>query len=304
MTAPYATRRIEVSIQLGEGNFGQGGFNTVTLSGLRMLAEIKYAVLPHPGEAVLTIWGMTLDQMNKLSVAGTQYKYRQNKVLIKAGDDQSGLTAVFNGIITMAFPAFAGQPNAPFVIAASPGPGIALPPVKPVSFEGATSVETALRQIVQPAGLKLENNGVNVTLTNPYFPGTVMDQVNAACRAADCMGTIDSASSTLAIWPKNAGRNTSSVPLIAPETGMISYPQFQTMMVQVRTIFDPTIGGAGTKFRVKSQLSAANGIWNLTQKDYLIASEMPDGPWEMTLAGYPDESSSGGSARVSGGGQQ
>lgn len=291
---PYIKRKLAFSFQLGESQFGNSGFNTISLPLLRATAEIQFAIMGHPGQAVARIYGMTLSQMNALSVAGLQYRNRNNKILIKAGDDKSGMTTVFNGLIIEAYPDFQNQPDCAFTVMASPGPGINLPPSKPVTFNQTVSVETALTQIVKPAGYTIENNGVNVQLAYPYFAGSVMAQAMQAIKAADCMATVDSINNKIAIWPKNSGRNGDAV-VVSPETGMIGYPKFEQAQIKVRTLFDPAVQGVGTKIQVKSQLTAANGKWNLMQIDYSLSCEMAGGPWEMTLTGFPDQDMAGGS---------
>ena len=297
---PYAKRKITVTIRLGNGDgFGYSGFNTLTLTGLRVMAQIKAAILPHPGEAIVTIWGMTLDQINQISQAGLLYRMRNNSVAVQAGDDTM-MTTVFNGLITQAAPVFDNQPDSPFVITASPGPGIALPPVPPNTFSASASVETILQAVLRPVGLRLENNGVDTVLSDQYLPGTTADQIFRVLKAADALGTIDLNTGVLAIWPKNSGRGTPSVPEISVQTGMIGYPQFQAMQVVVRSLFDPDVGGVGTKIKIVSQLAAANGMWNLQQKDYFLSSEMPGGPWEMLLMAVPDEGAVGNPAIFTG----
>src|SRR5438309_2052157 len=106
MTAPYARRKINVFFQLGTGSFGGGTANVIKHTGLRVIAEITLAVLPHPGQAVLQVYGLTLSEMNALTVAGLTIRNRDNKVLVQAGDDQSGMTDVFNGTIVEAYPDF------------------------------------------------------------------------------------------------------------------------------------------------------------------------------------------------------
>lgn len=295
MATSYVQRIINLSFQLGQGSFGGSGANQLTLKGLRIIAQIDNAGLPTPGAtALIRVFGMTLDQMNQLSVAGLLWNNRENRVRVEAGDSQSGLAEVFNGNILEAYPDFK-QPECAFVVRAIPGVGLQLKPVQPSTFQGSTDGIQALESIVKLAGLTLENNGVSGKLVNPYFPGTVWEQVIRCVRSLDCFAYYDSTSKKIAIWPKNKARN-GSVRLIAPETGMIDYPQFQNVQVKVRTLLDTSIK-FGTKFRVKSGLAAADGEWNITHITQDIASEMPDGPWEMTITGNRDQGS--GSAPTS-----
>lgn len=283
--APYAQRAINCSFQLGKGSFGGSGFNTVTLENLRIETRVEYANLPHAPTAIVRIYGMTLSQMNELTVAGLQWQNRNNKVLVEAGDFGSKLTAVFNGDIIEAYPDFKDMPNAAFVVLAVGGAGINLTPVSPTSFKGSVSVETALNQICGKAGLTLENNGVDAQLSNPYFPGTATPQINSAIRAANCFGHLDTINSTLSIWPRGGSRS-GETPTISAATGMIGYPEFEKNMIKVRTLFDPEIKGVGKKIKVESQLTAAQGEWTVIQIDYNLASQMLNGPWEMTIKAY------------------
>ena len=307
MTAAYARRRIVVTFQLGEGDFGLSGSSTVTLGGqlnsgapgLRILAEIQNATLPSPGQAVVSIWGMKLSDINKLTQAGLQYKFRNNKIAVQAGDDQSGLTTVFNGVIIEAFPYFRNQPDTPFIVTAGPGPEISMPPVKPVTFPGSVPFETAVSQILQPTGYTLKNQGVNAVLASPYFQGTAMSQLMSAVRAADAYAAIDPVNRQIVTTPRTGGSaNVSAV--ISPQNGMIGYPEFESLKVKVRSIFVPGVGKPGDYIQIQSQLSAANGVFFVTQTDYSLASELPDGPWEMLITATPPEDKAGGSATASG----
>ena len=166
--------------QLGQGTFGNSGYNTVTLENLRCTCQIETANLPSPPTAVLVVYGMTLDQMNSLSVAGQLFSHRNNLVTIQAGDDQSGLTTIFTGQITEAYPDGSDPPNVGFVVLSVAGAQIQIPSTNPNSFKGSASIDTVLKQIIQPAGLTLENNKVMATFVNPYFKGTVMEQIQTA----------------------------------------------------------------------------------------------------------------------------
>ena len=284
MTGTFSEKQIDLTFQLGKGSFGGSGFNQVTFTDLRVEATIEKAGLPSPGgTAIVRVHGMPLSAINELSVAGLLWDNRDNKMLVKAGDNQSGLSEVFNGDIVEAYPDFE-QPMSPFVVTAVPGVGLQLKPVDPVSFDGPVAGATALQKIVQAAGLTVENNGVDGQLVNPYFPGTVWEQVLRCVKALDCFAYYDATEKKIAIWPKNGSRNTSDIRVISAETGMIGYPKFQQNQILVRTYLDTSLR-YGSKFRVKSGLTAADGEWNITIMTFHLASQMPDGPWEVLVRG-------------------
>lgn len=297
MSAPYARRQLNVTFQLGKGSFGGSGSDSITFKapstgapGMRVFAEISWANLPQQIRGVIRMYGLTLDHMNQLTNAGRFYEPSRDKVLVQAGDVGGALTTVFQGTIIEAYPDFREMPNTAFQVIALGGAEINLKPVEPTTFEGAVSAPTALGQIAQKCGLTLENNGVSTMLSNPYFPGAGMTQINRAISAVNCFGTIDTAKNQLAIWPKDGSRSGASVK-IGPDTGMIGYPEFQKINVRVRSVFDPALVGIGPgkKMTVDSQFTAAQGEWIVGQVDLTLASEMPDGPWEMLLTGWRSE---------------
>ena len=180
-----------------------------------------------------------------------------------------------------AYPDFTASPEAAFVISATTTGDLQLKPIKPGTFPGTVDVATIMGQMAQQAGLKLENGGVDVKLSNPYFPGTIIQQIYTCARAANIYAYIDRVAGTLVIIPKNGTRG-GTVPVVSPATGMIGYPVFQRNLLVSRTLFDPTIKTLG-QIQIQSQLTPANGLWNVIQLDYNIASQMVDGPWEQTM---------------------
>lgn len=282
MPGSFVERKIDLIFELGTGSFGSSGKNQINFQGLRIEMTMENAGLPSPGAVImLRVYGLTLSQINDLSKAGLLWDSVQNKLLIKAGDSEKGMAEIFNGEISEAYPDFE-QPSSPLVVFAYTGIGLKLKPVDPVSIDGSISGEQALTQIVKPAGLTVENSGVDVQLSNPYFPGSTWDQISRCIQAMDCFAYYDSTAKKIAIWPKNKGRQGGGTPLISPETGMIGYPKFQKNQIIVRTLLDTSIK-QGTDVRVKCGLAAADGTWHISSIYYTLASQMPDGPWEMTI---------------------
>lgn len=291
MSTTYAVRAIDLTFQLGEGSFGAGGEDTLTLRGLRATVQIELASLPNPGLANIRVWGMTLDHINKLSRAGLVYQSRQNLVLVSAGDAASGMSTVFKGQIYEAYPDFSSPGDPSFVVFATPSNELQLKPVEPSGFPGATKASLVFERLAQQAGLSLENNGVDTVLASPYFPGTVWQQINACARAVNCFAHVDSAAGVLAIWPKTGSRNSGDTPVISPENGMIGYPAFQNVQMTVRTLFSGNLStlSSGKKFICRSQLTAANGTWVVIAVTLNLSSQLSDGPWEAIISASPGE---------------
>jgi hypothetical protein len=83
----FVQRLLSFTFQLGEGSFGNSGFDVVTIDGLRASCRITKAGGPSMSTAECDIYGMTKSQMNKLSTLGLKVTLqRRNVITISAGD--------------------------------------------------------------------------------------------------------------------------------------------------------------------------------------------------------------------------
>lgn len=270
-------RRINLRIQLGEGAYGESGTDTVDLTGYRVAARIIKAGGPSMGTAQVQVWGMALDLMNKLSTLGMVVTLlRRNTLTISAGDDENGLSVVFVGQITNAWSDFQAAPQVPFIIEAHTGSFDAVKPIPVSTFSGVTDVAVILSGLASTMGKRFENNGVSVKLANPYLSGSARDQALAVVQAAGIeWNGLDQ--DVLAIWPAGGKRGGLS-PLISPETGMVGYPSYTANGIMLKTIFNRDVGFGGG-IVVQSDLTPANGTWNVFSIDHDLQSLVPGGNW-------------------------
>ncbi|CAM2143829.1 Phage tail protein [Pararobbsia alpina] len=281
----FTRKRIDVTISLGTGQFGDTGADTVTLTGLRVQAAIAVPGGDAMGVCQARIFGLPISMINQLTTVGpinTAIR-AQNSILLAAGDDETGLQTAYAGTIGEAWGELQGAPEVPFNVIGFAGLIAAVKPVGALSFQGSVDAATIMSGLADTMGLTFENNGVSVQLSNPYFPGTALDQVRACARAADILYVIDR--NVLAIWPKD-GQRGGDVPLISPDTGMIGYPTFSSNGLGVTSFYNPAIKPGGT-IQVKSSLPVACGMWNVFNLNHNIESETPDGAWFTTLSAYP-----------------
>ena len=291
-TAPYAKRIIQLTFTLagsGSNSGGGAGGNTLTISGLRTFVTIVMASFPGGAVATIRVFGMTLSHINLLTKAGTSFITNAgNKISVAAGDVGGAISTIFTGIIKEAKPTFNNMPDCAFVVEAISIEDLVMTVTPPVTFPGQVTVEQALTQVLKPVGVTLKNNGVNVTLQSPYFPGGVWQQVSKIVQAANCAAAYDGTSKTFTISPKYGAATAENPAVISPATGMIGYPEFETAFIRVRTLFVPgVLVKAQSVIKVVSQLTAANGMWNAFEVTYNISAEAPGGPWEMIVSGSP-----------------
>jgi hypothetical protein len=277
----FVERKIDVTFTLVQGaKFTESGTNSVTIGGLRATANIHMS-----GEVMaelqLRVYGLTMSMMNQLSTLGRGVPGSQpnNTVSISAGDDVNGMANVFNGTIYQGWADFKGMPDTMFAVSAYSGLFQAVASAPPTSIQGSGDVATIMGQLAKQMGMTLENNGVDVKIANPYFPGSPRQQVEECARAADIYWTIDR--NTLAIWPKT-GYRSGAIPLISPTTGMVGYPTFNSSGVVVTTLFNPGIK-FGSLVQIQSSLTPACGKWSIYSMSHELESQTIGGDWFTRL---------------------
>lgn len=269
-------KKLDVTVKLGKGTYGQSGFDTVKLSGYRVHAQVVVSGGFSMGTAEIRVYGMPLALMNQLATLGARYLVpRSNEVILEAGDDHAGMAVMFQGTIGNAWAEFLGMPQVCFVIVAYTGLFELTAPAAPRSYPGSADVAVIIANIAADMGRTFSNNGVSVILTNPYFPGTLLDQLRAATQAAGVDYADDG--TTITIWPKNGSR-TGAATLVSAATGMVGYPSFSNYLIVVRVVFNPLIR-YGDTINVQTQHTPASGDWVVRVIMHSLASETPDGPW-------------------------
>lgn len=280
--ASFTKKRINIRFDLTTGVFAGGG-NKYEATGLRISVSIQNNGGLAQSKGEFAIYGLPLDVMNQLSTVGTQYnKEYKNGVAIEAGDDESGMTLIFAGVITSAFVDAQAMPQVNFHVTAISQTFYSVKPAEPLSIKGSADVSGMLSQIASAMGFAYEDAGVNVKLANPYYAGSLWQQALQIARHAGIDVVLDK--NTLVAIPPDKSRQSDTV-LISPETGLVGYPAFNQRAVVVAALFNPAVQ-YGANFEVRSELTPANGIWKINSLVYELESEMPQGNWFMILQGY------------------
>lgn len=307
---PYAFRRLRFTFELGGGaTFTYDGADKLTIEGLRSEIFVESPVFSSPGHAVIVIYGLTLNVINKLTIAGRQWEPRPNRVLVEAmsqGETESDAwIPVYRGQIYQAYPMMNESPETPMVFTASPGDAasLMLKPVDPTSIEGSASAVDLITQAAQKIGYTVENNGVDGQLSNPYLKGATFEQINSVLVAVDAYGTLHRTENKVSIWPRDGYREGAIAKLKpGPDGGLIGYPEFENLLIKVRHVFDPGVyADPGLRFEVSSPLKAADGVWIAVKTTLRLSSEAPSGgggtgggAWEMEIIGTrKDEANAG-----------
>lgn len=236
------------------------------------------------GQAAVRVYGLDPSKLRQLSALNSAIMYqRNNKIIITAGDDVSGMGRIFEGQIAVGQIDMNGSPDSALVLSAFAGLLNAVQPAPPSSYPGTADVAVIMQNLATAMGYTFENNGISVILSTPYLPGTLRDQAMRCANAANINWVIDNG--TLAIWPRFGSRG-GSVPLITPESGMVGYPTYSEMGIALKTIFNPFLI-LGQTVEVRSSLNFANGRWNIFNLEHDLESETPGGDWFTRFTGNP-----------------
>ena len=273
----YAKRKIDITFNLGKGEFGDEAGQNVTISGARMSIGLSAAGVASKTSAQFRIFGLPLDMMAQLTrIEWRPREFRANSVLIAAGDTTGPLSVVHMGTIETAFADFNSAPEVAFQGVSSSGMIEAVRPVGARSYIGATDAADVMSDLAAQIGATFERNGVSVILQNPYFPGTAWAQIQACADAARINYSLDRG--VLAIWPRNEARQVGGPIRISPATGMVGYPTFNAQGIVVRTLFNKDVV-LGSRVDIDTEITMAKGLWVAYGIFHTLESETPNGQW-------------------------
>lgn len=288
MTKSLIRRKLDVSFSLNNGGkFGESGTDTVTLTGLRVRADIQKAGGASLSTMNMAIYGLTFSKMNQLSTLGkTVVEARRNSVVVKAGDDTSGMSQVFAGDITHCWADFSAAPEVFLNVYSVTASFHSINAVEISSYKGNVDAAAIFADIGEQIGYKVENNDVSVPLQNVYLSGTAVEKLRDLAEMAHVSMLIDDTHvpPVIAIYPKDGTRTSlqSKIPLVSAETGMRGYPTYTSSGLRVQSLFNSAIV-QGSTIEVKSSLKNVSGKWSVQILNLNLESETPNGQWFMTM---------------------
>lgn len=270
----YASRQIQIDFDIGEDQFASGT-NKLSLVGLRSLVSINNSNGFSLGELSARIYGMRVEDMNKLSNMGKPFMAGRNyQVTVSAGDPVNGMTTIFTGTLYEAKIIY-DQPNVSFDVRSTAGFLQKMQSAPPFSQQGSVSIADAITAML-PQGFTLVNNqNLTTPVSNPYYAQSSISQIKALC---DDLGVnCDIRNNTVYIWP--IGGSVDSDPIdIGPTNGLVGYPEYQSTGIIVRTSFNPNIVN-GKTCNLTSDATGVTGQWQALVVNHNISAEYPGGPW-------------------------
>lgn len=285
-------RKLEAIFNIGTGDFGDGKPESVkvnqgTFDGLKISAQVINIGAPGLATATIRIWGLTLSVMNKVARTGKPLTLaRDNTVTLLAGDDVSGMSQVFSGIIWSAYIDFNDAPSVSLNISGIASALYLAKPAPALSFPSGGTVATMMAQIAATMGKNFQNFGVTTSLPASYFPGSPVDQARACAQHANINYDLSGGAGgdVVMIWPKGGSKG-GEIPLISAATGLVGYPKFCDQGVIVTSLYAPGIA-YGSLFKLETVETPASGQWYAYAITLDLESETPGGKWFMDIEAH------------------
>lgn len=284
----FTEKRLRATLTLAGANsvFPGTNSNTLVIDQLRMSTRVQ-AVARQATQCELKIYGMRQSDMNALTVVWANPPVILDHLLIVEANNTGkpdGWVQVFKGTMIEAQPDYRSQPNVPFSILAVTGYFVKVDSTPPTSYQEQANIGTVAGDIVArmgaPWSLKVVDAANEVVMSNPYFCGTLWDQLVQACQAVNCDFYVQG--DEILITPANQPRSTVPSVVLSPESGLVGYPMFERSGLNVTALFDPAFQ-CGTALDIKSSVPNATGRWFPYSMYHELESLMPSGRWFTTL---------------------
>jgi len=294
----FTKRGLRYVIELNKGGLADSddqarfdnGADKLDVRGLRSVASIQSVLggdSAFGGSALLQLWGMKPSDMAQLSTLGfNMSRYNKNKITVYAYNvgDENSQVEVFTGGIFIARINYNATPDVSLELECSATIGLQNQLVAGTSVAGAGDVATMLKGICAACDppLTLANTGVSAKLANHAVGGSAFDQINNICCAAGVPYRIRG--DTLTICPN--GTNADGVVVTTgPDNGMVGYPEYTQMGLDVTMAFNPEVQPSRQLKILKSTagndlpVPGVPGTFWINVVAHELSSEMPDGPW-------------------------
>lgn len=281
----FKQRRIDITVTIGGGRFGESIQEVHTMIGHRVSVDIVQNGGLAQGQATVRIYGVKLELATKLTAIGTVLNQTRGKNLIQidAGNEGEKLNTIFAGNIDSAYAELNSMPDAPVEIMAYSAQVLAVKPAEQTSYTGSVDISTILSDLAGKMNLDLQLNGVSgFPLSNPKFTGSLLEQLKSAIEAVNQINfSIDNG--VLSVWRKD-GATQAPATEISPTSGMVGYPSFSSAGMVLKHLYLP-FARMGGRARVSgSEIEAANGIWTIYTVSHELDSLVPNGRWFTTIA--------------------
>lgn len=279
----YKMRKIGYEITLQGGSFSDtdSSQNTLLINDVRSYVSLEI----NGGITGLTmdaqIYGLTVDQMARISGSGFKYTASQGAKIRVIVD---GAT-FFQGQIIWARPEYNQAPDIPLVISAMSNPEDMWKPITDTSIAGASNLKDILSALGGKVGVTVGDCNINQVFNNVALRGGFISQLNQLQQMLDPLDIfLDYDSQHISAYKQSSVNSTDNQDiLLSKETGMIGYPTFMEYGIIVNAIYNPDFK-INRFVQVQSEVPNVSGEYKIVQGSRIeLSSWVDNGPWMATL---------------------
>lgn len=251
------------------------------------------------GNARVQVHGVPLAAMNNIArLWQLPMQIQTQDVLAIDIFNNSNYVPFFSGVVSWAGVNGGALPDVTLDIEANAAYGLSQTTPAPYSATGTQTLQNVLQGILQGSQFALDYapSMPALTVTNPRYSGSTMDQI-AACLRAFPQVAYNVVLSRLRVYPANQPLGADPI-LISPATGMRNAPVYSSSAVTLETLFDPRLV-PGQAIQIDSEFVLAGGAqWIAMVLNHTLEPNKPKGVWTTSLAarGIPNANGSGTAA--------
>lgn len=265
-------RTLTLTFRVSDASLGASATQDVlVLTGHRCRATIVNEGMRGGMTAELYVEGMKARDMARLSMVSgwltpahaTAKGLSAATLQIDASDEHTPPATVFFGQLLEGYNDLSNAPQTGFSVRAGTNAAYEAHPAKPLSYKNSVRYTAVLADICAQAGLTLRNHGLEGGFAGGYYSsGETLKQIERLVSAAQGVFNIDQ-HKVLHVWGKAAagqltgspitggqttgapssddGPDKAPLPLLNPQSGLVSYPKFTAVGLQCRTLFRPDL---------------------------------------------------------------
>lgn len=272
-------------VTLGTGTFGSSNNNQITMQGFRASVSVDKGggqMMPHLSAQIYGVSQSDMNAITTLQYQAISVDFIPNTISVYAIDGAQN-TLIFQGNLINAWGNYQNMPDVFLSLEAQACYLNQLTVIGPSSYQGTADTATIMGNLAGQMGYTFENNLTTpIPLSNPYLPGTGIDQARALARAAGIWWGVDNG--VLWITPQYTPRASSTtVPSIGPDSGLKGYPTFDGRgYIIFECLFNPAITFLG-QVQLITSIPKASGQWMVLSVAHKLESQKYGGSWFSTV---------------------
>lgn len=295
---PFVARSARVTVTtVRPDSSAEGGTSSQTYVFLEHRMVIRVSIGGGRfGNARVSIYGVPLANMNNIARLWLQ------PMIIQAQDtlaidvwDGSNYVPFFNGVIAWAGADGSALPDVTLNIEANSAMAISQTTPAPYTAAGTQTLQNVLQGILQNSGFTLDYAPTipMLTVTNPRYSGSTMDQLDACLRAFPQLA-FNVMLQRVRVYPTTQPFGADPI-LVSPTTGAVGAPNYSSSAVTWKTIFNPSLV-PGQAVQLDSEFVLAGGAnWICRVLNHTLEPNKPKGMWHTDFAavGIPNADGTG-----------